>query len=73
MTCATCRFFKREIGKRVLIGDRFESVDHYGDCRRHAPTLINTSKSSPYTHWPEVYAGAFCGDYEAQPAPETKV
>lgn len=58
-SCKTCRFYHHVTG-----------LDGYGDCRRHAPVVIDTTCGS--NNWsikamfPPTSEDNYCGDYESR-------
>lgn len=41
-----------------------------GSCRRHSPSLLLLGLDDFETHWPQVSANEWCGDFEPSPQRE---
>lgn len=70
-TCASCRFFKGSV-RATTPGD----LALYGECRRHAPVVMDRGYNHPVhgmqhettTAFPELLSTEWCGDFEAKRA-----
>lgn len=56
-SCGNCVFFCADIEDRDGVMT--------GDCRRHAPRVLEIYGGSPVSEWPQVRQDSFCGDHRS--------
>lgn len=66
-SCSLCKFWRRWIpAPAPAPGTPAHLTAVYGDCRRHAPSLLVQAGVAPRTKWPSTAATDYCGSFKPE-------